>query len=763
LIGVFHASSRLQHHERGGAKSFSMSIRKHIIILIILMTVVPTGIIVYSSVKERATDIVEATSFIAGFSDQIANSQNILVAGVEQLLITLTDLPSVQRHDGAETSKLLAKIITSNPQYGNIALQDTSGLLWASAVPVSGSTSQHDRRHVENAVTSGNFSSGEYVADKLLKTPTISFSYPIRDIFGKITGTASVAIFLEKYRDLLKNNSTYPNSSILLVDHRGIILYSANSPYLAGKNDRADLFERMREGPDAGTFEAAGNTSVNRIFSYRKLRLKGEQTPYLYIRVGVKKDAVLSQTRGKLRLEVGLMLSLMSLMIGVAWYINKKQVIEKIEVLQTASRHLAQGDLSVKIAQSVGGGELGELGLAFDDMAQRLANDISDRMLAEKALKESEERFRSITEFSPNMIMIHVNGRYVYLNPAAVAQFGAQDPRELIGRPIFETIHTDFRAAVQERVRGILEQNATSLKREVRLLRLDGSAFDVEITGMPFRYHGEKAVLVIAADITGRKRMEQELHRAKEAADAANRAKSEFLANMSHEIRTPMNGIMGMASLLGLTELNAEQKECLEAIMDSSELLMSLINDVLDLSKIEAGKIELESAAFSLRGSIGSVIRTQIAHIQAKGLSIETTISPLLPDVLMGDQLRLKQILLNLIGNAAKFTEHGSITVSAHQFERHGAIVFLRLSVADTGIGIKPEAMERIFAPFSQADTSTTRKYGGTGLGLSICRQLSELMGGRIWAESREGEGSTFHVVIPFVVADATAESDVPS
>ena len=742
---------------------FSMSIRKHIIILIILMTVVPTGIIVYSSVRERAHDIEGATSLASGLAEQIANNQNILVAGVEQLLITLTHLPSVQSHDGAETSKLLAEIIRLNPQYGNIALQDRSGLLWASAIPTRGPVSYSNRRHVRNAIATGHFSSGEYVIGKLLKTPTISFSYPIRDGSGHITGAASVAIVLEKYKDLLKNNITYPDSSILLVDHRGIILYSATVPHLVGTRDRTDLFERMHEGSDEGTFEAPSNMDINRIFSYRKLRLKDEQTPYLYIRVGVRKDLVLGQTPTILRLDVGLLLSLMFLMIGVAWYINKKYVVEKIEILQAASRRLAQGDLSVRIGQNISGGELGELGLAFDEMAQRLASDISDRTLAENALKESEERFRSITEFSPNMIMIHANGRYVYLNPAAVAKFGAQDPRELIGRPISDTVQADFRGIVQERVSIITDKNTASLNREEKLLRLDGSAFDVEITGMPFRYNGEKAVLVVAVDITERKRMELELQQAKEAADAANRAKSEFLANMSHEIRTPMNGIMGMASLLGLTELNVEQQEYLHDIIDSSELLLSLVNDVLDLSKIEAGKIELESVPFSLRDCISSAVRAQTARTHAKGLTIETAISPQLPDALVGDQLRLKQILLNLIGNAVKFTEQGFVTVSAHLFERHGNIVLIGLSVADTGIGIKSEAMEKIFAPFSQADTSTTRKYGGTGLGLSICRRLLELMGGRIWAESREGEGSTFHVVIPLVAADAPADGDIPS
>jgi len=376
--------------------------------------------------------------------------------------------------------------------------------------------------------------------------------------------------------------------------------------------------------------------------------------------------------------------------------------------------------------------------------------DITERKQAEELLRLSEEKFASAFKASPDSVNLNrlTDGTYLEVNEGFCNISGYRQ-EEVLGK---SSLDLDIWVFPEDRQRLVqeLRQHGVVKNLETQFRCKDGSIFTGQMSACIITVHGEQCLLNITRDVSERKRYEDELKQARSSADAANRAKSEFLANMSHEIRTPMNGIIGMAQLLQFTDLTPEQQEYLQCLESSTKNLLSLLNDILDLSKVESGKIELENTSFSLRQSIQEVITTQISLIRQKQLQLTTDLSDEIPEQLHGDPLRIKQILLNLLANAIKFTETGSVSIAANISDRQEGSLTICLSVRDTGIGITPDALERIFAPFEQADNSTTRKYGGTGLGLTICRRLAELMGGRIWAASEPGRGSCFSVELPF-------------
>ncbi|WP_407280086.1 response regulator [Aromatoleum evansii] len=311
-----------------------------------------------------------------------------------------------------------------------------------------------------------------------------------------------------------------------------------------------------------------------------------------------------------------------------------------------------------------------------------------------------------------------------------------------------EWILPDDRAMVGERLNTVLQRRAPLMEIEHRmldpddgwrwwLLRCRVSVRDGE--GKP------KRLLVLHRDITDQKRSEAALVRAKEEAETANRARGAFLANMSHEIRTPMNAVVGMTELALDTPLDDVQRGYLETVKSSADALLTIIDDVLDLSKIEAGRLELESVVFSLRNVLGDTMRGLAVSAHRKGLEVLLDVAPDLPDRLYGDPTRLRQVLSNLVGNAIKFTERGEVAVEVSKLRHSGMSLYLQFVVRDTGVGIAPELHEQIFDAFMQGDPSTARRFGGTGLGLAITNRLVKLMDGQIWLESEPGGGSTFY------------------
>src|SRR6516162_3294036 len=376
--------------------------------------------------------------------------------------------------------------------------------------------------------------------------------------------------------------------------------------------------------------------------------------------------------------------------------------------------------------------------------------DITDVKQAEAVLRTSEQRRRLILDNAHDaFVAMSADGLITGWNRQAEITFGW--PRaEAVGRVLSETIiPPQFREAHK---RGLANFLATGegpvLNRvlDVTALRRDGREFPAEISIAPVRLGEEYLFAAFIRDVTERKRAEEELRRAKEVAEAANRAKDEFLANVSHEIRTPMNAILGMTDLALDTPLTEDQRQCLTTVKSAADNLLAIINDILDFAKIEAGRLELDPTDFSLSSMLGATLRALAVRAHKKGLELVCQQRPDVPDALIGDAGRLRQVLLNLVGNAIKFTERGEIVVlveNAAEPAPEGEVL-LRFAVTDTGIGIPPEKQAKIFRAFEQEDTSTTRKYGGTGLGLTIASRLVALMGGTITVDSAPGRGSTF-------------------
>jgi len=383
-----------------------------------------------------------------------------------------------------------------------------------------------------------------------------------------------------------------------------------------------------------------------------------------------------------------------------------------------------------------------------------VTRDITERKQAEAAQEQSESLFRALFELSPDSILLidphdpNVSWPIFDCNIAACAMNGYRRD-ELVGHSIdILNVTTDTQAEQSTYMKQLRE--AGSFKYEAQRRRKNGVVFPVEVSTSIIQVGERELVISIDRDITKRKMVNVALEQARREAEEANRAKSEFLANMSHEIRTPMNGVIGMLELTLDTTLTDEQREYLNISLQSAEALLALINDILDFSKIEAQKLELDTIEFDLRNTVEDVASVVAKRAQDKGLELVCLIHPDVKTRLMGDPARLRQVLINLLGNAIKFTHQGEVVIRAEPVEETDTHAAIHFSVQDTGIGIPKERLGAIFNRFTQADGSTTRKFGGSGLGLTICKQLVEGMGGQIGVESQPGTGSTFWFTISF-------------
>jgi len=428
------------------------------------------------------------------------------------------------------------------------------------------------------------------------------------------------------------------------------------------------------------------------------------------------------------------------------WYkkITKDNLLNFETSVLTKKGDIIPANIFTSIMKDEDEGDVGIIIIGQDiRLTRQLENEIEEREIAEKILKESEERYKTLVTKIPEVILIHKYDLIVYVNQSIEFLIG-YSPEEVIGTTLFKYVYDEYKPILMQNLKKRLAGEELP-DHEMVIIDKNGNKKTVIFRSTTTIYDNQLMFLSLLIDITERKRNEEDLRKAKESAEIANKTKSEFLATMSHEIRTPINGILGMLSLTSNTPLSEEQKKYMTMARTSCEYLANVVESILDYSRIEAGKIEIENVDFDLYKLMNQVLEEFKIKADEKKLNISLKIARDVDKYINGDVNKLKQILVNLVNNAVKFTEKGSVEIEVEKNNDLCDKIELKFIIKDTGIGIAREKINKLFQTFSQADSSSKRKYGGTGLGLAISKKLVEMMKGNIWLYTEESVGTTFY------------------
>lgn len=704
-----------------------LSIKQQLLLIVALFAIPAVCIIISSGLEQRRNAIHDAKMETQKLAEAIVSEQKNLVASTRQLVIALSQLSEVTSHNHLELQSILAEILKLSPHYSNIFIADSSGVVWASAVPLKETVSVSDRRYFKNALASGKLSSGEYHIARTSKKPTLNLGYPLKDRAGRVTDVICVGLSLDYYRHILDAYALPEGASFALIDYKGIILTRAVDPLkYMGKPSNPEIFKHMLAGPEeetsVGTSSAVGD---DRIQTYRKIRLEGESAPYMYVRAGIPTATVMSAANRALGRN--LLIYTFALVVGLlsSWLIGKKYIIDRVLVLERSSQRLADGDLNTRVAHEVGGGELGRLGQSFDNMAEKL-------FLREQALRESETNYRDIFNTTHDALIVNdESGRIIEANRSAETVFG-YSREELLHKSVEDLISGEppysFPEALVLMEKSLKEgtQNFEWLSR-----RRNGESFWTDIAITPTSVIGEKRVLAVIRDITERKEMEH--------------MKEAMLSTISHEMRTPLTAMLGFLEFVIENQVeDAQLKEYHTIMLKEGERLNEMITNFLDMQRLKAKLHEYNFRPLEVRPLLEEVVAI-FAGPSAKH-SIIVAAPANLPSI-SGDNELLHQALSNLISNAIKYSPEGSEVILDARLEADSVTLWVK----DQGIGIPSESLERIFDMFYRVNGESRSQIVGTGLGLALVKEVVSAHNGQVRVESRLGQGSTFYISLPIV------------
>lgn len=714
-----------------------LSIKHHLFIIVSIIAFPAVCIIINSGLQQRREAVHNAKIETQKLAETIVSEQKNLVASTRQLFIALSQLPEVKSHNQLEVQGILSEILKLSPHYSNIFIADVSGVVWASAVPYEGVVSVSDRRYFKNALASGKLSSGEYHIARTSKKPTLNLGYPLKGADGRVTDVICVGLSLEYYQHILEAYNLPEGASFALIDHKGTILTRAVEPEkFMGKPANPEIFRHMQEGPEeetsVGTSSAVGD---NRVQTYRKLRLEGEATPYMYVRAGIPTSVVMAEANANLVKNLMIYSAFLLLAFFSSWLIGKKFIIDRILALKRSSQRLADGDLSIRIAPEVGGGEIGMLGQAFDNMAEKLA-------LREQALLESKNNYRDIFNTAHDSLIVNDEfGRIIQANKSSEIMFG-YSREELLHMSAEDLISGEPPYTFSEALK-LIEKSLKEGTQAFEWLskRKNGEQFWTEIAITPTSIIGERRILAVISDITERKEME--------------RMKEAMLSTISHEMRTPLTAMLGFLEFVIDNEVEGAQLKDYHNIMHKEgERLNEMITNFLDMQRLKAKLHEYDFKPLEVRPLLENAAAI-FASPSARHSIIVGAHSSLPP--ILGDDELLHQALSNLLSNAIKYSPEESQIVLDARLDNNNVTLWVK----DEGMGIPSESIDRIFEMFYRVDGTSSRQITGTGLGLALVKEIVSAHKGQVWVESKLGQGSTFYISLPLVGTDQPKATQV--
>lgn len=718
-----------------------------------LIIALPTiACLLFSSAKLRQHEIEEALSGTTSLCERVLSEQQSIAASAEQLMATLALMPEVEGHDAPDMCRILAEIVRMSPLYQNLLVVDRDGLVWASAL-ATGSFSIADRRHFKNAMATGRLSSGEFGICRITLRPTINLCYPFRDKTGAIAGAIVAGLRLDRL--LPKNDENFKEFDHVILDHRGVVVGGGTRfQGRVGTAELPGLFAKMQQGPFRGEIRGVDFDGRMRFISYRKLRLKGEQEPYLYVCTSIPVQTVDRLANEVMAPNLGIFVICLTIFFILAWRVGKRSLLDPVCALKSASRRLAGGDLQVRVSALVQGGELGELGRTFDEMAQHLLAREQERAATEKSLRASEERLRLFFERQLVGMAIGSSERgWIKTNKKfhVILGYSAEELNRLFWQ---ELVHpADLPRALiyyEKLLAGGLEEFSV----EVRMVRKDGAVLFTEISiGCVRQPCGAvDYLLILLDDITPRKNAEHEIEllhslleqrvlERTEQLESAIREQESFSYSVSHDLRSPLRHINSYLSIFiedHGSELMPEARFYLDRARSASVRMGKLIDDLLQLSKVGRSELVKENVNLTELATAAAAMFRE----SEPGRSLEVVIADNL--TARGDRVLMNQVLVNLLGNAWKYTariEKPRLEVGAR--EEDGQTVFF---VRDNGTGFDMTYQDKLFRPFQRLHGD---EYEGNGIGLATVARIMERHGGEVWAEAAPGEGATFYLVFP--------------